>query len=291
MHNILIFGASGLLGSKFYNYYKKIPSCEVFGTSSKYTQMHDLVQVEVTDLDEVEILINKVNPRIVINCVALTNLEMCNSNIQLAKKVNSEFPKFLANISTYKKFKLIQISTDNFKTKINELRDEKCSPIPTNFYSESKLDAEIGVLNLNPSSIIVRCNFFGLSTKYLHNSLLEWALNSFKNEKQINGYININFNPVSAKTLVEIIHQLISRDLSGIVNVGSNEILSKFEFLYRVQDLIGVSTNLVKPAIYENVMGGIDRPLNMALNLDYLRDKLRILIPPISDMIETALQN
>jgi dTDP-4-dehydrorhamnose reductase len=291
MRKVLILGASGLLGSQFYRVFKKLNSYDVCGTHSKYTKFTHLTQLDATDFIQVQNLIDNYRPNVIINCIGMTNLEMCTSNSDLAKKINTDLPIFVGSITEKKNSRFVQISTDNFVTKIGEIRNEFCKPIATNIYSETKLNADNEILKHNTNSLILRSNFFGRSSKDSGNSLLEWALHAFKNHQQVNGYINIKFNPVSTKTMVDITTQLLSRDLTGMINIGSRESLSKFEFLCKVQNFLDSTTILVKPSVYKKSVNSIDRPLNMVLDTSFLNKELGINPPPILDMIQAALNN
>ena len=230
---ILVLGASGLLGSNFiyysrkiyniyfnyYNnklYYPGIKYCQIFSSPSEINYSHLLKKIE------------KISPDIILNCLAVTNIDMCEKNKKKSSLINYELPTILCQIAKKIKVKIIQISTDQLYSKIKENKTEFEKTFPINIYGRDKLKAENFIKKNYSNYLIIRTNFFGHS--YFHKKLTDNILNKLNNNDKIKLYNNYFHNPIYSKYLCLFINFLIKKNKNGIFNVVSNEKLSKYEF-------------------------------------------------------------
>ena len=71
-----------------------------------------LIVLDITNLDNVKDYLNENKPDVVINCAAFTNVDGCESNKDLAFKVNALGARNLAMVCEEIGAKLVQVSTD-----------------------------------------------------------------------------------------------------------------------------------------------------------------------------------
>lgn len=265
---ILIFGASGFLGSYLISYLKKkkieLITCGRNSNNSIIIQKYDKKNLS-------DIIINK-KPNIIINLVALTNVDLCEKNPLLAKKVNTEIIKSISKIIKQNKLKikLIHISTDQiYSGKGRKLENEITL---LNEYSKSKYNGEKHVLDINGS--VIRTNFFGISKNY--KSFVDFIIKSNIEKKKINVYTNIFFSPLYIKSLCKYIYLFCKKNISGIFNVGSNNCISKSEFaFYLIKKLKLNEKYLIKKKYTRNMLLA-KRPYNMCMNSEKFENKFSI---------------
>ena len=164
---IVITGSKGQLGNALQELLKKdnsaigkIPAaykgCEIFPV--------DVDTLDISDSDAVNDFIRKIKPRLIINCAAMTNVDGCETNLELADKVNAIGPKNLAIAAANTGAKLVQISTDYvFKGDATTpyIETDECDPVTA--YGSSKLKGEINVLENCKQSYILRTSWlYGL---------------------------------------------------------------------------------------------------------------------------------
>ena len=132
---IFITGCYGQLGIDATAYFSK--ENEVFA--------HD-VDLDINDKDKVFAAIGETKPDFIINCAAITNVDGCETNPDLAYKVNADGAKVLAEAAKKYDCTLVHISTDyvfdGTKTSPYVETDEVC---PKNVYGKSKLQGEIEI--------------------------------------------------------------------------------------------------------------------------------------------------
>ena len=106
---ILISGSNGLLGTSLKIYFnkKKIDYCTIGRKNCNFSG-------DIQDNSFVEKTIKKVKPEIFINLAAITDVDYCENNKEIAYKINTEFPEVVAKTmnSNLDKNYIIQISTD-----------------------------------------------------------------------------------------------------------------------------------------------------------------------------------
>ena len=158
---------------------------------------------DLTDITNLEKIITKSNPQIIINCIGLTDLNICEKNKKLSNNLNYEIVENIFIVKKKKKsdFKLIHISTDQlYDNKKNVKNTEKTKVSINNQYSKDKYKAE--KIALKNKSLVLRVNFIGYSKK--KSGFLHWIYKSFNKKKQFYLYDDVFFNPISVSSLKKI---------------------------------------------------------------------------------------
>lgn len=234
----LILGSTGFLGSYFS---KALPSASGY---SRKNEFYSSLPSSIDSPDDLIEVIDYYNPTLVINCLALADLELCEAKAQLAFWTNSEIPHFLASYSRIKDYKLIHFSTDAVFRDADKTRDERVKNDPTSIYAKSKLQGEIGVLSQNSNHLVCRTNFFGVDT--LEKNIFSFFASKLHSGSEVYGYSDSYFNPVYIEDLVAITLELNTLNLSGLYHISGDTRLSKAEFAQRVARGMNLSAELVK---------------------------------------------
>ena len=185
---IVVLGASGRLGSYLFPFLR---SCghEVLSLSRR--AKGDL-QADLTDISEVELVLDKVRPDSIVNLAAETNIDSC-----------EEFPQdaYLANVKIVENLvkwiggngnssHLVQLSTDHVYDGIGPHSEEDISPL--NYYGFSKYAAELLATKVN--STILRTNFFGRTQIPGRMSYSDWLIDSLTKDHTDKPKYNQNSN-------------------------------------------------------------------------------------------------
>src|SRR5437868_8033828 len=140
---ILILGAGGRLGAALTREYLEKFDVAAFTHS----------QIDLADFDELEETILRMDFDLLINCAALTNVDLCEEQPDQAFRVNGGAPGLLAEICSRKKAKLIHFSTDYvFDGEKREPYTEEDEARPISTYGESKREGEQNVLAVQDRS-------------------------------------------------------------------------------------------------------------------------------------------
>ncbi|MEY8764934.1 MULTISPECIES: SDR family oxidoreductase [Clostridium] len=268
---ILITGSNGMLGKDIELSFLLDNKFDVFGINRK--QDIDLDQARsiicnLTDFKELSRVLTCVRPDIIIHCAANVNVDKCEADKNYCYKLNSEAVRVLSSYNS-PKTKFIYISTDSVfdGEKGNYVETDKTNPL--NYYAFTKREGEKFALQENKNSIVARTNIYGFHTNR-GNSLAEWAINNLSKKNRISGFDDVFFNPVYTKQFAEILVKLLDVDYKGLIHIGSNKYISKYEFLKYLCRRFDFDDTLLKKGFVNDVDFNAERPKNTTLDVSKL---------------------
>ena len=266
---ILVIGA-GFLGSKILEI-GNVTGYEVVGTSR--IAQNNTISLDISNIDEAENLLRKINPDYVINCASRNEIDFLESHADLAMQVNSVGARNVAKICSDNKVRLVHISTDSVFDGAKGWYSENDKPNPLNIYSKSKYEGELMVSSNINNYVIVRTNFYGVNKngKYFFN----WILDNIKSNKTMTGFSDVIFSPLGITTLAKMIVELLEIKYNGILHLSSGKTISKFDFISKVVSFLGKSTSLVRQGRITDMKLPARRPLNTSLRNDLSKKLLK----------------
>ena len=283
---ILLLGSSGMLGKSIYNFLKS--DFQVY-TNGLKKRRYDLCKKK-----NLSILLDNTKPDVIINSLGITNIEICNKNKELAKKVNFKILKNLFNIKKRYNYKfwLIQISTDQLYDAISfKIKSREESKIKiNNYYTKTKLQAE-RICESN-KCLILRTNFFGKSI-VKKKSFSDWVLKSSKKKETFYLFKDIYFSPLRLITICRILKKIVQNnfDTNGIYNLGSNNGLSKLNFSLFFLKYLKIKNKNFKIASVNKILK-TKRSKNMLMNVEKFENTFKIKLPNlISEITNEAKEN
>lgn len=157
---VLITGAKGQLGKQITNILRNGQS-EIGKLPAEYENVEiigvDVDVLDITDINAVRSYLTDVKPEIIINCAAYTNVDACESNEDLAFKINALGPRNLAIISNEVNAKVVHVSTDYvFSGEGTVPFKEYDETIPVSVYGKTKLAGEKFVREIADKYYIIR---------------------------------------------------------------------------------------------------------------------------------------
>lgn len=180
---------------------------------------------DATNLNETKNMIKKIKPDILINTVAFLGIDPCEKNPIKALKLNTLYPKLLAELSKEMDFSLVHFSTDAvFNGKKNALYVESDSPKPLNIYGITKYGGDCFIQAITKNYYILRVSLlFGKSRK--NNQFVEKMLQKIKEgNKVIRIADDIISSPSYSKDIAKetkrILESSLPFDLYHVVNKG-----------------------------------------------------------------------
>ena len=283
MTRLLITGASGLLGLNF--------AIQAAGQHTVTGVVHhnelagvpfSVIQADLTRPLAVADLLERTRPEVVIHCAALANLEACETQPDLAWRLNASLPGELAAATAQAGIKLVHISTDAVfdGQRGNYTEEDQTSPLGV--YARSKLAGEQAVTQANPQAIIARVNFYGWSLNGAR-SLAEFFYRNLSVGKSVNGFMDVFFCPLLVNDLVDLLLEMVGKGFNGLYHVVSSDHLSKFEFGCRIARLFNLDEKLITPTSWR--AGGLQaqRSPNLIMSTDKLARDLGFSPPDQQD--------
>jgi len=287
---VLVLGASGLLGSRVYEALSS--RIETYGTYFRSTvkKSSNFYELDATNYSDLSTLIRKIQPSRIINCLGLTDVEVCDKRPEASWKLNAEIPVQISRLAQEISAQFIHISTDHYRSSLEEPRDESVPMKPINQYGFAKFAAENFILFENSEALILRTNFFGISRK-VDKSILNFAMNALNDNKSLEGFRDVFFTPVGISDIARFLLSDQSLLITGLLNFASNEAISKHEFLKLVAQITGHSTDLVREASIKDSRLTVPRPSYLALSPNRLVNGVGYRIPSLREMLENEIIN
>lgn len=263
---ILVTGAGGLLGANLV-----LDFCsrglDVVAVGRGCLPMSVGVQVvrcDLTATEHVTSFFREWRPHCVIHCAAVTDVDRCEADPQQASRINVGMSAHLATVAAHFGSKFVYISSDSVFDGSRGGYAEEDDVAPVNTYARSKLEGEIAVRNVLPTSLVVRTNIYGWNMQP-KSSLAEWVLSRLEAGSEVPGFQDVVFCPLLVNDLGDLLLEILGRQLTGTFHVAGSEACSKYEFALRLADTFGMARHLVRPTSVEHSALRAPRPKNTSL--------------------------
>ena len=284
-YKILLTGAEGQLGN--FLFYKLNKFFNVFSSSRNGNNKSEINKLDITDSAEVKKNINLFNPNIIINCAAMTNVDLCEQNKSLCYDVNVNGLKNLIRNSDINT-KIIHISTDYVYDGNSNLYEEKSIPNPINYYGKTKLEAENILIGSRRSYIIIRPNtLYSLKGE----NFFTWVYNSLTNNRKINVVDDQVSNPSFVPSLASSIIDIILMDGEGLYHHGSKDNITRYDFAIAIAKKFNFNDDLIKKTNTKTLNQVASRPLCSILDCSKIENDFNIEMSYLDECLDNIYRN
>ena len=253
---ILLLGSKGMLGS----------DCkDVLGLEHEVIAP-DRKELDIISWDKVIECLQNISPDAIVNCAGFTDVDACEKEDFLVRKVNVEGPRNLAQGSARFNCRLIHISSDyvfNGSKNVPQPYFEDDVMDPLSAYGKSKMESEVAVKENSPNYVIIRTAWlYGINGKNFVKTLL-W--NILKKKRKTLQIVNDQFGcPTWTYRLALQIQELLYSDAKGTYHATSEGYCSRLDFAQYVLKKLKIKAKL-EPCRLKEYPGGARRPANCIL--------------------------
>jgi dTDP-4-dehydrorhamnose reductase len=271
---VWITGANGLIG----NYL--VQTAPKFAPKWKMRAL-TRADFDLLDFKTVEREFKKDKPQLVIHCAAISTVAEAEKNPSLAKKINVEATKFLAELASEIQF--IFFSTDLVFNGKKGNYPETDLPNPLHIYGETKLAAEQIVLK-NPRHLVVRTSINGGISRAGNRGFNEQLRHSLRNSSAMKLFTDEFRSPIPAIETAHAVWELVEKNCAGVFHVAGAEKLSRWQ----------IGNLLVKrwPEIKTEIESGSakdfpgpPRALDISLNISKVQKVLSKPLPGLTEWL------
>lgn len=277
---VLVFGACGLLGSTL------CPELKAHGYSvirQSRGENGDIV-CNPLDKDDVCSTLSLIQPASVINLIALSNVDYCESYLSEAYAANVksiDVLRFAIKNTPYNPH-LIHISTDHVYSGAGPHSEDSTSPL--NIYGLSKFTGEL--LALQVGATVLRTNFYGKSITPFRQSFSDWIFESLVSGREFTVFDDVHFSALGMKSLAKYIVRALHVRAVGIFNVGTRDGVSKAEFASRFAEFLGLNTDKMRIGSIDDLKNSVIRPTDMRLDVSYFEEVFKKELPYMNEQIK-----
>jgi dTDP-4-dehydrorhamnose reductase len=186
--------------------------------------MHE--HFDLLDFETAKREFKKDRPQLISHCAAISAVSEAQKNPELARRVNVEATKLLAELSAEIQF--IFFSTDLVFDGRKGNYVETDAPNPVHIYGETKLVAEKIVLK-NPRHLVVRTSINGGISRAGNRGFNEQLKMSLQNASGMKLFTDEFRSPIFAGETARAVWKLAQKNCAGIFHIAGAEKLSRWQ--------------------------------------------------------------
>lgn len=265
---ILATGLSGLVGTRIR---------ELLQNQYSFTDLSFSTGVDITDEKKVNEAFSKNEARWVLHLAALADVDKCETEKELAYKINVIGTRNIAAACKKYNKKLIHISTD-FVFSGDESPEyfEDSKRKSCNYYAETKIMAEDEAVNGLEAKqwVILRIShpYKHLAKNEPKKSFFQRMYELLKNNQELKAIDDYYSRPTFIDDIANGIQQLIELNLHGTHHCVGDSLLSGAEEAEIICEVFGFDKNLIKKVKLDDYFQArAKRPHNLNLNNDKIK--------------------
>lgn len=261
---IFITGGSGLAGSKL----AEVASARGEEVWSGYA--HNLppygkkVQLDLLDTNGIHDLIERMRPDVIVHSAALTDVDRCEREKEIAYKVNVEGTRAVAEAARRAGSYLVYISTDYVFDGEKGMYREEEETNPISYYGLSKLQGE--EFCLDQGCVARTCVIYGRRPASGKVNFALWLLNSLESGKEARVVRDQFITPTLNTSLAAMVLEAADRSLSGIYHLSGATRVSRYDFACRLARAFDLDTGLILPSRMSDLNWLAKRPMDSSLD-------------------------
>ena len=197
--------------------------------------------IECGDPESVRVVLEPLEPEVVINCAALTDVDACQDRPVEAFRINALGALYVAQVCARVGSLCINISTDFvFDGEKGEPYTEDDCPHPINVYGASKHAGEMLLRQACPQWLIVRmASLFGKTGNFV-----ETILRKARMGKSLRVVDDVYMSPTYAGDASRALERLVRQRATGIFHLANAGRCSWYEFAGKTFEIVGLSPSL-----------------------------------------------
>lgn len=241
MKKVLVFGGSGLVGSKFITLHS-----QTFKINAPSTP-----EVDILNKDQIAKAVEQFNPDSIVNFAAYTNVEEAESQRgnqdDICFQINANGAENVAEVA--KKFDkhLVHISTeyvfDGKKESSPYIEEDK--PNPINWYGQSKLIGEKFVLESGCKAVVVRISMPFSAHHEAKKDIARFFLEQLKMGNQVKAIEDQRITPTLVADIANALASILENQSAGIYHVSSKDSVTPLEFAKTIAEIFRLDYSLV----------------------------------------------
>ena len=288
MIKVAVLGSTGMLGSSITRVLENesVTVYEFNRSGISITKKNHARKINaITDFDFSEVF-SELKIDYIVNCIGMIK-QVINpdeqSSVDLAYKINSNFPLKLNIYAKSVGIPVIQIGTDCVYSGKEGLYSEDQPHDPSDIYGLTK---ELGEQS-STCSMILRCSIIGKELSSA-NSLLSWVLSN-PNNSSINGYTNHFWNGVTTQHFSQVVHGIIksSSFKHGIFHLVPKNIVTKYDLVNSIAKHFDRSDLRIRKFEAESMVNRSLITNNLEQNLSFWQNGGYNEIPSIEEMVSS----
>lgn len=265
---LLVTGASGLLGTRLC----KIALMKNHAIYSAYEQHKPFfgtpVKLDILDSKAQQQVLNKIKPDAILHAAAMTDVDKCELEKELAWKTNAEATTNLAQLCKKSNTFLAYVSTDYVFDGKKGMYKETDVPKPINHYGLTKLKGEQAVEGLDNYCIARGSVIYGATPAIGKTNFALWLIDKLEKKEEVRILTDQWNSPTLNINMAEMIIEIVEKRTNGIFHLAGATRLSRYEFAKYVAQVFNLDPDCIKPLTTSHIKWIAKRPKDSSLNVE-----------------------
>jgi dTDP-4-dehydrorhamnose reductase len=274
MKTVLVTGSNGLLGQKITEKIIREGGVKLIATAKGANRFlvkegYTYAEMDILNPTEVEKVIKLYQPDAIINTAAMTNVDTCEDEKDLAYQLNVAAVQTLVTLCQKYQIQLVHLSTDFIFDGKNGPYDELAEPNPLSYYGETKLAAEVIIKKSNCKWTILRTIIvYGIVSDMSRSNIVLWAKGALEKGNPLN-IVNDQWRmPTLAEDLADCCLLAIEHNAQGVFNASGKDMMSISELVAKVADFWKLDKSLINEISAATLNQTAKRPAKTGFILD-----------------------
>ncbi len=273
---VLVTGSNGLLGTKLLERLVADPSADGLGASrgeraNGYLGDVPFWQLDVTDAAAVERVLDAARPDAVVHTAALTDVDGCERQRDLALAINRDGAANVARACAARGIRLVHLSTEYDFDGTSAPNPEDNPPNPLGWYARTKYAGEQAVVEAGGNWSIARTTVIYGYAPHVRANFVLWLLGRLRAGERANIVDDQIGSPTLADNLAEMTLALAASDRVGVFNTVGADVISRYAFARIVAETFGLDPDLLDRISTASLKQLAPRPLRAGLLMDRFR--------------------
>lgn len=283
--NILVTGANGQLGNEM-----RIVSAH---SKDRYI-FTDVAELDITDAEAVEQMVQEQEVKAIINCAAYTNVDAAEDNRELAERLNATAVRNLAQAMKRHDGVLIHVSTDYVfgGAPYNTPCREEQQGTPTGVYGLTKLHGEQTIASVGCEHIILR-------TAWLYSEFGKNFVKTMLHLTATKSELKVVFDQCGtptyaldlAQTIFHIVENRKYQGHTGIYHFSNEGVCSWYDFTQMIARYAKHTACHICPCHSHEFPSKVVRPAYSVLDKTKFKETFGIEIPYWTDSLQKCIAN
>ena len=279
---MLVTGAGGLLGSAVASLATE--EHEVFAAFSKHVpSCGNPVKLDLLDGEGTAAAVAKVRPDAIVHSAALTDVDRCEGDRDLAERVNHDATRTLSESAKRAGAFFLYVSTDYVFDGARGMYREEDQANPINLYGLTKLRGEQAVEASGTEFCIARGSVvYGAHPAAGKVNYALWLIESLRRGERVRVLRDQHVSPTLNLSFAEMILEALERRLTGIFHMAGASRVSRYDFAVALAGAFGLDSSLVEPVNMDEMRWVAKRPRDSSLDVSKatsLLSKKPLLLP------------
>ena len=244
------------------------------------------VQVNLINENQLSRAMIEIRPEVIVHAAAMTDVDLCEREKELALSVNYEATRALSRIARELNSFFVYVSTDYVFDGRRGMYSESDEQNPINSYGISKLKGEQAVKDQLSDYVIARASvIYGPTPSSGKVNFALWLVDKLRKSEHTRVLKDQYVSPTLNTSLAEMILESVERRLTGVFHFAGASRVNRYEFARTLADVFGFDASLTEPASIKDMKWLAERPRDSSLDVSKANSTLKAKPLPLVDSL------